>query len=68
MNPETKLKLTKRNAVAIDKYAGLVGLTPEKFLNWFLEDFLTDPWDDRNDNGNAEAYLRELYFETLGNG
>jgi hypothetical protein len=29
---------------------------PEKFLNRFLKDYLTDPWDDRNDNGNAEDY------------
>jgi hypothetical protein len=32
-------------------YAGLVALTPEKFLNRFLKDYLTDPWDDENDNG-----------------
>jgi len=33
------------------------GLTPEEFLNRFLKDFPTDFWDDRNDDGNAEAYL-----------
>jgi hypothetical protein len=46
-------------------YAGLVGLTPEKFLNRFLEDFLTDPWDDRNDNGNAEYYLGSFALKDL---
>jgi hypothetical protein len=35
MNPVDKPKLTKRNAAALAKYAGLVGLTPEKFLNRF---------------------------------
>jgi len=30
MNPADTLKLTKRDAAAIAKYAGLVGLTPEK--------------------------------------
>jgi hypothetical protein len=33
------MKLTKR-APTLAKYAGLVGLRPEKFLNPFLEDFL----------------------------
>jgi len=57
MKSADNLKLTKRNAEALAKYAGLVGLTPEEFLNRFLKDFLTDFWDDRNDDGNAEAYL-----------
>jgi hypothetical protein len=57
MKSADKLKLTKRNATALAKYAGLVGLTPGEFLNRFLKDFLTDFWDDRNDDGNAEAYL-----------
>jgi hypothetical protein len=61
--PETKLKLTRRNAAALAKYAGSVGLEPEKFLNRFLEDFLTNPWDDRNDNGNAEYYLGSFAFK-----
>jgi len=63
MKPETKLKLTKRNAAAIDQYAALVGLTPQKFLNRFLEDFLTDFWDDDKDNGNAEEYLGRFTFK-----
>ena len=53
MKSADNLKLTKRNAEALAKYAGLVGLTPEEFLNRFLKDFLTDFWDDRNDDGNA---------------
>ena len=57
MKPADNLKLTKRNALALAKYADLVGLTPEEFLNRFLKDFLTDFWDDRNDDGNSEAYL-----------
>ena len=57
MKSANNLKLAKRNANALAKYAGLVGLTPEEFLNRFLKDFLTDFWDDRNDDGNAEAYL-----------
>jgi hypothetical protein len=56
MKSADNLKLTKGNAEALAKYAGLVGLTPEKVLNRFLKDFLTDFWDDRNDDGNAEAY------------
>jgi len=66
MKPETKLKLTKRNAAAIDKYAALVGLTPHKFLNRFFEDFLTDFWDDDKDNGNAEEYLGRFTFKDGG--
>jgi hypothetical protein len=46
--------------LALAKYAGLVGLTPEEFLNRFLKDFLTDFWDDPNDDGNAGAYLGRL--------
>jgi hypothetical protein len=44
MKPVSKLKLAKRNAVAIAKYADLVGLTPENFLNRFLQDFLGKSW------------------------
>jgi hypothetical protein len=66
MKPETKLKLTKRNAAAIDKYAALVGLTPQKLWNRFLEDFLTDFWDDDKDNGNAAEYLGRFTFKDRG--
>jgi hypothetical protein len=45
MKPADTSKLTKRNAAALAKYAGLVGLTPEKFLNWFLKDRLVDFWE-----------------------
>ncbi len=41
MKPADTLKVTKRNAAAIAKYATLVGLTPEKFLNGFLKFFLS---------------------------
>jgi hypothetical protein len=45
-------------------HAGLVGLTPEKFLNRFLKDYLTDPWD--YDNGNAEDYLGSFTLNDRG--
>jgi hypothetical protein len=63
MKPATKLKLTKRNAAAIDKYATLVRLTPEKFLNGFLKPFLTDFWDDVHDNPKAEEYSGQFRFK-----
>jgi hypothetical protein len=50
-----KLALTASNAAAVSKYADLVGLAPEKFLNKFLEDELT-PFEDLCD-GRAEEYL-----------
>ena len=40
MKPVDNLKLTKRHALELAKYAGLVGLTPEEFLNRFLKDSL----------------------------
>jgi hypothetical protein len=51
--PADTLKLTRRNAAAVAKYASLVGLTPAAFLKHYLTDF----WDDDNDDGNAEQYL-----------
>jgi hypothetical protein len=35
MNPADTVKLTKRNAAAVAKYATLAGVTPKKFLNRF---------------------------------
>jgi hypothetical protein len=60
MPPERTFKLAERNAAAIAKYAALVGLSPETFLNRFLKDKLVDFWDDRNDCGNAEQYLGQF--------
>jgi hypothetical protein len=62
MNPETKLKLTKRNAAALAKYATLAGVRSEKFLNRFLKDYFVDQFED-NHNGNAEAYLGGFMFK-----
>ena len=58
------LKLTKRNAVAIDKYATLAGLTPENFLKRFLADFLVDEFEENDDNG--EGYLSEFHVQNPG--
>ena len=51
------VKLTPRNAAALAKYAGLVGLTPERFLNRFLKDHFVEQFEDYYDNANAEFYL-----------
>jgi hypothetical protein len=66
MKPANKPKLTKHNAATVTRYAALVGLTPEKFLNRFLEDFPTDFWDDDKDNGNAAEYLGRFTFKDRG--
>jgi hypothetical protein len=42
VKPAENLKPTKRNVAAVAKYAGLAGVTPEKFLNRFLQDFLVE--------------------------
>jgi len=62
VHPETKLKLTKRNAAAVAKYATLAGVKPEKFLNQFLKDYFVNQFED-NYNGNAEAYLGGFMFK-----
>ena len=61
MKPATELKLTKRDAAALAKYATLVGLRPKKFLNRFLEDFLREEfgYNDRH----AEGYLANFTFK-----
>jgi hypothetical protein len=56
-----KLALTAPNAAAVSKYADLVGLTPEKFLNKFLKEELT-PFEDLGD-GRAEEYLIAFRFK-----
>jgi hypothetical protein len=61
MKPASTIKLTKRNAAALAKYADLAGVMPEKFLNQFLEDFLVDEFEC--DNLNAEGYLGEFTFK-----
>jgi hypothetical protein len=62
MNPETNLKLARRNAAVVEKYATLVGVTPEKFLNRFLGDYFVGQFEDLN-NGNAEEYLGNFTLE-----
>jgi hypothetical protein len=56
------MKLNKRNAAAIARYANLVGLTPQKFLNKFLEDFLLAQFEDLF-SGTAESYLSDFSFK-----
>jgi hypothetical protein len=40
MNSSHSLKLTQSNAAALARYAELVGVSPETFLNAFLQEFL----------------------------
>jgi hypothetical protein len=55
------LTLTQPNAAALERYADLAGVSPEEFLNRFLEEFLVARFSDP-DCGDAEPFLLNFTF------
>ena len=58
----SSFELSPRNAAAIARYAELVGLTPEAFLNAFLAEFLVNRFSDPR-LGDAEPFLGGFTFK-----
>ena len=60
MNLQT-FTLTPPNAVALEQYAELAGVTPQEFLNAFLAEFLVERFGDPQ-VGDAEPFLLGFSF------
>jgi len=61
MNLQT-FTLTPPNAVALEQYAELAGVTPQEFLNAFLAEFLVERFGDPQ-VGDAEPFLLGFLFK-----
>src|SRR5262245_48117082 len=62
MNSRT-FPLTIPNAVALRQYAALAGVSPETFLNAFLQEFLVNRFGDPQ-SGDAEPFLGSFAFKS----
>jgi hypothetical protein len=59
------IELTPRTVTMVDHYAELCGMSPEEFLNAFLQEFLVARFADPQ-SGNAEPFLLSFTFKHYG--